>query len=139
MYQTAKIAKLLLIIDKGEAYKYKGKELQDIKVEETDCLDIEKTEIQDGTYSIFSIIFNYLFNYLYYYLGHMETLQNVTQNACISRCKNEQEIDLHEDSKTNEALSQNKRKKVATNSDEVRDEVKGRETRNGKTEMNISK
>lgn len=52
MYQTAKIAKLLLIIDRGEAHKYKGKELQDIKVEETDCLEVEKEEIQEGMNSI---------------------------------------------------------------------------------------
>lgn len=48
VYQTAKIAKLLLIIDRGEAHKYKGKDLQDLKVEETDCLEIENEENQKG-------------------------------------------------------------------------------------------
>lgn len=45
VYQTAKIAKLLLIIDKGEGHKYKGKDLKDITVEETDCLEVEKENI----------------------------------------------------------------------------------------------
>ncbi|KAJ8909260.1 hypothetical protein NQ315_011239 [Exocentrus adspersus] len=41
VYQVAKIAKLLLMIDKGETHKYQGKGLNDIVVTESDCLEIE--------------------------------------------------------------------------------------------------
>lgn len=45
MYQTAKIAKLLTMIDQGKTHLYKGKGLEDITVDDADTLDIEETNL----------------------------------------------------------------------------------------------
>ncbi|KAG5881868.1 hypothetical protein JTB14_008683 [Gonioctena quinquepunctata] len=49
VYQTAKIAKILMLIDQGKAHNYKGKGLEDINIDETDVLEIEETNLSIPT------------------------------------------------------------------------------------------
>ncbi|XP_050512802.1 uncharacterized protein LOC126888505 [Diabrotica virgifera virgifera] len=46
LYQTAKIAKLMIALNKGDVNIYKGKSLDDINIEENDYLEIEDIETE---------------------------------------------------------------------------------------------
>ncbi|XP_050497800.1 uncharacterized protein LOC126884050 isoform X2 [Diabrotica virgifera virgifera] len=46
LYQTAKIAKLMIALNKGDVNIYKGKSLDDINIEENDYLEIENIETE---------------------------------------------------------------------------------------------
>lgn len=122
LYQTAKIAKLLLVIDKGEAHKYKGiKELQDIKVEETDCLEIEKEEIQEGINSFF-LTKSTILVHEFQFLESMETLRKTT--TYISRPHEKEQIQSDDENHLDiNSFNKNKKIKLTNNCNEKQNRV----------------
>jgi hypothetical protein len=54
LYQTAKIAKVLLLMEKGDAAKYKNKSLDEIEINADEEVDFEEDENGDSGILLFS-------------------------------------------------------------------------------------
>lgn len=50
IFQTAKIAKLLMLMERGDAAKYKGKTLEEIDVKMDEEIDLDRDDLSENTF-----------------------------------------------------------------------------------------